>query len=260
MKHTPTLSAHGGEMTANEDKALSDEMEVQTSTPSPQTASTQTAATQPKAEKAALKLFKGYFTATRIAYLAVFTALSFVLYLPIFEFSLFPAIPFMKIDFSNTFVLIAGFSLGPVAGVIVGVLKEFMHGLIFSQTIGVGELANILLILPFVLIPSIIYKRHKGIKWVLVSLLLASLAMIIWSVPVSYLLTFPFFMSLFGGTWQGGMSLYLDVWYWAVLFNLIKVTLITAATLMLYKSVSRLVKMTSEKFQKASKKKSAQKI
>ena len=68
----------------------------------------------------AKRTVKEYFTATRIAYLAIFTALAFVLRLPPFEFTIFPAVEFLKIDFSNTFVMIAGFALGPVAGIIVG--------------------------------------------------------------------------------------------------------------------------------------------
>ena len=79
-----------------------------------------------KSKKNVGEIFKNYFTATRMAYIAVFTALSFILRLPVFEFPIFPAVPFMKIDFSGVFALIAGFSLGPVAGVIVSVLKEFI--------------------------------------------------------------------------------------------------------------------------------------
>ena len=147
----------------------------------------------------------GYFTATRIAYLALFTALAYVLYLPWFEFYIFPAVSFMKIDFSNVFVTIAGLSLGPVAGVVVGVLKEILHALTFSQTVGVGELANILIMLPYVLIPSCIYKKRKGIKAVLIMMAGACAAQVVWSVPVNYLLTFPLSQSIYAqlmGVWH----------------------------------------------------------
>ena len=205
----------------------------------------------PAPKKSAKQTVAEYFTATRMAYLALFTALAYVLYLPWFEFPVFPAVPFMKVDFSNTFVMIAGFSLGPIAGVVVGVLKEILHALTFSQTVGVGELANILIMLPFVLIPSIFYKWKKGIKWVIVTLLLACVAQTVWSVPVNYTLTIPFFWStLCFGTWVDGMNVYISVWYWAVLFNLIKSVLITVATLLLYKSISRLIKYTNLKFTK----------
>ena len=205
-------------------------------------------------KRSAKEVFANYFTATRMAYLAMFTAFAYVLYLPWLEFSLFPAVPFMKVDFSNTFVMIAGFALGPVAGVVVGILKEILHSLTFSQTVGVGELANIIMMLPYVLIPSLIYKKFKGIKVVILSLVIGCLAQTVWSVPVNYTLTFPFFYSAMGfGSWTDGMAFYLGVWYWAVLFNLIKSVLITVAVMLLYKSISRLIKLTNEKFSKKKK-------
>ncbi len=196
--------------------------------------------------------FKHYFTATRISYMALFTALSYVLYLPYLEFALIPAVPFLKVDFSNSFVLIAGFSLGPVAGVIVGVLKELIHWATFSSTGGVGEAANILIMLPYILVPSLLYKKYKGIKAVLVVLAGCCVLQAVWSIPVNYLLTFPFFTTLFHmcDTWAEGMQYYLSVWYWAVLFNLIKTVLVTVAVVLLYKPLSRLIKITNAKFEK----------
>lgn len=205
-------------------------------------------------KRTAKQVFAEYFTATRMAYMALFTAMAYILYLPWLEFSLFPAVPFMKVDFSNSFVMISGFALGPVAGVVVGVLKEILHALTFSQTVGIGEIANILMLLPYVLIPSFIYKKHKGIKVVIFSLAMGWLAQTMWSVPVNYLLTFPFFYSAMGfGSWSDGMQFYLGVWYWAVLFNFIKCMLVTAAVMLLYKPLSRLIKLTNEKFTKRKK-------
>ncbi len=202
-------------------------------------------------KKRAGEVLKNYFTATRVSYMAVFTALAFILRLPVFEFPLFPAVTFLKVDFSGVFALIAGFSLGPVAGVTVSVLKELIYALSFTQTVGVGEIANILIMLPYILIPSIIYKKRKGIKSVIISLAIGCIAQVIFSVPVNYLLTFPFFLNLFKGTtWAEGMQFYLTVWYWAVLFNFVKCLLLTAGVLLLYKSISRLIKITNEKFTK----------
>lgn len=194
------------------------------------------------------QVFAEYFTATRIAYMALFTALSFVLYLPWLEFYIIPAVSFLKVDFSNTFVLIAGFSLGPVAGIIVSVLKEVLHIISgFSSTGGVGELANIIVTLPFILIPTIGYKYKKGIKWVLIFIALGCLAQVIWSFPVNWLLNFPVFI---GFNWELGMSAYIKVWYWAMLFNLVKCVMIAAASMLLYKQISRLIKYTNQKLTK----------
>ena len=200
------------------------------------------------------EVFANYFTATRISYLAVFTALSFILRLPWFEFYIIPAVPFLKVDFSGVFVMIAGFSLGPVAGVVVSVLKELIYALSFSQSIGVGELANILIMLPYILIPTILYKKYKGIKAVLITVSIGCVAQVIWSIPVNYLLTFPFYMNLYAHySWPEGMEFYLSVWYWAVLFNFVKTVMITAAVLIIYKPLSRLIKLTNAKFTKRKK-------
>ncbi len=206
----------------------------------------------PTAEgKSVKQIFSNYFTATRMSYLAVFTAISFIFRLPWLEFYIIPAVPFLKVDFSGVFALIAGFALGPVAGVVVSVLKELLYALAFTQTVGVGELANIIIMLPFLLIPTIIYKRHKGIKVVLISLAVGCVTQMVWSVPVNYLLTFPFYLNLYMHTpWSDGMKYYLDLWYWAVLFNFVKTVILTVATLFLYKPLSRLIKITNAKFTK----------
>lgn len=185
---------------------------------------------------------KDIFTSKNITRMAVFTVLSYILYLPYFEFSIIPTVQFLKIDFSNTFVMMAGFAMGPIAAMIVGALKEVLHALTFSQTVGVGELANILIMLPYVLIPSIIYRRHRNIKTVFWTLALGSVAQAVWSIPVNYLLSFPFFAMAFipNASWSVGMELYLSVWYWAVLFNFVKTLLVSAAVLLLYKQFQRL--------------------
>jgi len=246
----------------NEENELPSEELSETETESPtvveEMPKTEEAATEKPPESGGARFkqtLKRYFTATRIAYMALFTALSYVLYMPVFEFPIFPAVPFMKVDFSNSFVMISGFALGPISGVVVGVLKEILHALTFSQTVGVGELANILIMLPYVLLPSLVYKKHKGIKTVLITLATACLLQTVWSVPVNYTISFPFFLIAYAGAdgWTVGMEFYLSVWYWAVLFNFIKTVLVSVAVFVLYKPLSRLIKLTNAKFQKLKK-------
>ena len=189
------------------------------------------------------KAFKQFFTARRIAYIATFTALSFVLRL--LQFPILSAVPFLKFDFSDVFVLICAYALGPVSGIITAVLKELIFGIFFSGTAFVGELANILILLPFVLIPSIIYKKHKGIKSVIFWLLITCVVRTAWSFPVNWLLNFPVFL---GFKWEMGMQMFIKLWYWVILFNLIKSVILAAAVLLLYKSVSRLIGLINRKF------------
>ncbi len=203
------------------------------------------ASVAPVSKKSAKESVREFFTTSRIAYMAVFTAFSYVLYMPFFEFAIVPMVDFLKIDFSNVFVMIAGFSLGPVSAMVVGVLKEILHALTFSSTVGIGELANIIVMLPYILIPSVVYRKRKGIKTVLITLLFGCIGQTLISYPVNLLLNFPFY---FGFDWQAGMSFFFSLWYWVLLFNFIKTLLISAVVLILYKPLSRLIKMINGKF------------
>lgn len=194
-------------------------------------------------EKTKKQEFKEYFTATRIAYIAVFTALSFVLRM--LQFSVLPAVPYLQLDFSDAFIMICGYALGPVAGTVALILKELIYGIFFTSTYFVGEFANILITLPFMLITSILYKKHKGIKWVLCGLGIACVLRIIWCIPVNYFINFPAFV---GFNWEVGTSAFVKVWYWVILFNTIKTVALAAVTLLLYKPLSRLIKLTVKKF------------
>lgn len=207
----------------------------------------QTVGGAPEAKKSAKEAFKGYFTATRIAYMAIFTAISYAIGL--LDFSLMPGTPvsFLKLDFSNVFVMVGGFALGPVAGVVIAVLKELLHAITVGQTAFIGELANVLMVVPYMLIPALVYKKHKGIKTVIWTLAVGCLAQCAVSLPVNYLLTFPAFLTAFGGTWEGGQQLFIEVWYWALLFNLIKTVIISIVVFILYKPLSNLIKFTNAK-------------
>lgn len=203
-------------------------------------------------KRTAKQALVAYFTATRIAYMAIFTALSYAL--RFWEFALLPGTPiaFLKLDFSNIFPLLGGFALGPVAGMIIGILKEVLW-MFFSSTFGVGEIANIVIMLPFVLIPSIAYKYRKGIKSVLLFTSIGCIAQVIWSFPANWLLNFPVFV---GFNWKFGMSFFINnyIWGWVMLFNLIKAVVIAVIVLLIYKPLSRLIKLTNEKFTKKCKK------
>lgn len=212
-----------------------------------QEAAQQPVSAQP-AQNKAKEFFKTYFTATRIAYIGVFTALS--LALRFLQFSVLPAVPYLQLDFSDAFVFICGYALGPVSGTITLVLKELIYGIIGSKTFFVGELANVVITLPFLLITSIIYKKHKGIKAVLAGMAIACTVRVLWSFPVNWLLNFPVFV---GFDWPRGMSMFLKVWYWAMLFNLIKTVVLTAVVMLLYKPLSRLIQLTSDKFDRRKK-------
>ena len=69
---------------------------------------------------------------------------------------------FYKIDFSEVPVLIGCFTMGPLAGVGIELIKNLLHIVISgTQTAGVGEVANFLIGCAFIVPAGLIYhKKH----------------------------------------------------------------------------------------------------
>ena len=59
--------------------------------------------------------------------MAIFSALSFITYL--IEIPIMASTPatFLELDFSNVFVLLAGFIYGPIPAIMVTIVKELTH-------------------------------------------------------------------------------------------------------------------------------------
>ncbi len=178
---------------------------------------------QPKQKK----LPKPLFSTRMLAGTAIFSALAYGV--SFFEFALFPAsiVPFLKLDFSNVFIMLAGFMYGPVSALMAGVIKELLC-LIGSSTFGVGQIANMLVILVYVIPPSIIYLWKKGIKWVIISLLSACFLQVVTAILVNKFITFPLY----------GMAEIFDQALGLLFaFNVIKSISVSIITVILYKRI-----------------------
>ena len=176
---------------------------------------------------------KAYFTASRIAKLALLTALAYVV--TFLEFPIFPAAPFLQLDFSNVFVLLGGFLYGPLAAVIISLLKECLS-LLDSGTNFVGEIANFLINFAFYIVPTVVYRYKKGLKWVIPMLVIGTILQVAASLPVNRYINFPLFMG------DGAASSFAALWWYIILFNLIKGAAVSLVTILLYKRVSWLFK------------------
>lgn len=174
------------------------------------------------------------FTSKRIVLLAVFSALAYVVSL--FEFPLFPPpVSFLELDFGNVFIMLVGFLLGPIDGVIVCVVKELLY-LPVGGTGGVGQLANIIMTCSYILLPSIAYRMKKGLKVVIPSLCVAGVVATGVALLTNRYILFP----LYGIT--NPQEFFKSVVWYLVLFNLIKTTAISVLTLLLYKRLSNFIK------------------
>lgn len=182
------------------------------------------------------------FTTKSIAGMAVFSAISFIVYM--IEIPIFASTPvsFLKLDLSNVFVMIAGFMYGPIPALIVSLIKELLHILI-GTTGGVGEFANMIITTFYILIPSIVYTKKKGLKIVVITLVLACVVQSFISLLVNRFINFPFFLGSapFLPT-QASDEFFFKVWYYILIFNLIKSVVVSLITILVYKKTSYLFK------------------
>jgi len=214
---------------------------------------------------------KEYFSAKRISYLGVFTALSVVLYnFGSFNLPFFP--PFLSIDFSLVPILLGGFMLGPLGGVII-VVCRFLLKMPLSRTFFIGESADLFLGLCFVLIASLIYKQKRDIKGALLGLGIAIPITTAFAILLNrYVLVYAYVQVLFGGNWDILLNmvrpLYADVtretffnyFLWAAIVPLNLLSFLSSAiiTFLLYKRLQRVVdKIINSTFAKSKKSKAA---
>ena len=111
------------------------------------------------------------------------------------EFGL-PIVPsFLKFDFSDLPALIGSFAYGPIAGVLICLLKNLIH-LAVSQSGFVGELSNFILGSIFVGVAGLIYNRKKTKKNAIIACVVGSVAMAIVSVPSNYFIIYPLYYNV----------------------------------------------------------------
>ncbi|MDP4152201.1 MAG: ECF transporter S component [Bacillota bacterium] len=190
---------------------------------------------------------KNSITTRKLTVMALLTAISFVL--AFLETSL-PLIPsFLKIDISALPVLIGSFALGPWAGVIIALLKNLLH-LPMSQTGGVGQLADFLVIGSMSLTAGYVYKlRHSRMGAFLGCSLGIAVMTVMGSLSNKYIMI-PFYSKLMPidkilEACASVNSLIVDVntyiLYAVVPFNIFKGLVISVVTLLIYKKLSPVI-------------------
>lgn len=103
--------------------------------------------------------------------------------------------PFIKMDFSELPALLAAFSMGPLSGVAVCLIKNLIN-LLFTTTGGVGELCNFLMGVCFVLPAGWIYKLKRTRSGALIASVVGALSMAVLCIPINYYISYPFYTSL----------------------------------------------------------------
>ena len=175
-------------------------------------------------------------------------AIAFVLML--FEFPLWFAPAFYEMDFSDVPSLIGSFALGPIAGVLIQLVKNLLI-LVFkgTDTAAVGEFSNFVVGSLFAFTAGYIYHRNKTFKNATIGMIAGIIVMTLVMSFVNYYVMIPLYAGIFGipidnivamGTALNANIVDLKslIVFAVVPFNLFKGVLVTLVTTLIYKRVS----------------------
>ncbi len=192
---------------------------------------------------------KSTWTTKTMTKISVLGVISFIL-----MYFKFPVVwlapPFLKMDISDLPSLLGAFALGPMAGVLIQLLKNVLN-LIFegTTTAGVGEFVNFFSGSVFALIAGMIYFRKKDFKNAIIGMLVGIISMTAIMAIANYYVMFPLYAKLFGwpierlvemgsAVTDKVVNLKTMIIYTVIPFNLVKGFLTILVTTIIYKKIS----------------------
>ncbi|HCX65423.1 MAG TPA: ECF transporter S component [Eubacteriaceae bacterium] len=177
---------------------------------------------------------------------AVLSTIAFVLMYLDFAIPIFPA--FLKFDVSDVPALLGTFSLGPLAGVVIELIKNLLYVLIKgSETGGVGPFANFITGAAWMIPVGLIYKKHKTKKTALIALVAGAVSMIVAAGLANYFILLPFYAQIMPVEAIIALGSAVNdrivdfgslVLYGITPFNIFKTFVVSVITLLLYKKLS----------------------
>lgn len=99
---------------------------------------------------------------------------------------------FIALDFSDLPALLGAFAYGPIAGVLIELVKNVIH-LAVSRSGYVGELSNFILGAVFTITAGLIYQKHKTKKSAIWGGVIGALIMAVVSYPSNLFVVYPFY-------------------------------------------------------------------
>ena len=175
--------------------------------------------------------------------------------LMMFEIPLPFAPTFYKIDLSEVPVLVGCFTMGPMAGVLVELVKILLNLVMTgTQTAGVGEIANFIIGCSFCVPAGLIYRKNRTRKSALIGMATGTILMTVLGCFVNAYVLLPAYGAAFGmpvsklvglGTAVNPhiTSLSTFVIFAVAPFNLIKGVAVSAIVFVIYKKISPVLRM-----------------
>ena len=184
-----------------------------------------------------------------IAGTAMLSAVAFILQYIEIAIPIMPA--FIKFDFSDLPALIGAFAYGPLAGVLIELIKNLIH-CAFSQSATVGELSNFILGAVFVGTAGVIYKNKKNKTTALIGGVVGSVVMGLVCIPSNYFVVYPVYyaagfaeeavLGMYQLILPGVKNILQCLFVFNLPFTIVKGLISTAITMLIYKHLSPILK------------------
>ena len=189
---------------------------------------------------------------THIVMIGMMGAVSAVLMLLEFNVPLVPA--FVKMDFSELPIILCGFMYGPVVGILTAVVKIILNFVLNgTDTMGVGEAANLIGSICYLLPAVLVYKKIKSKKGAVIGLIIGTLFTSVVIVLMNTFILFPLYAKLYGMSMEAIISmgsmvnpLVHDMFSLMLFsmfpFNLVKFGLVSVIIFLVYKKLSGVIR------------------
>ena len=165
-----------------------------------------------------------------------------------FDVSVGFAPSFLRLDFADLPALIGAFAMGPMAGVLVQLVKNLLSLIVEGSTTGgVGEVSNFIVGSVLAYSAGFVYYRKKSFKTAVIGLTIGVILMTIAATFSNYFIVFPMYTKMMplqqiidmGSKVNKYVVDYKSLILFAIVpFNILKGTAVSALTLLLYKRVS----------------------
>ena len=165
--------------------------------------------------------------------IGILGAIGYVLMILNFPFPGFPA--FLQIDFSDVPALIAALVMGPMAGIMVELLKNILDFMMTGSETGipVGHFANFIGGVSFILPVYYLYKKTGSKKGMIIGLIGGTIILAGFMSIMNYYVLLPVYSKLLGWN-MSGPEIRAYITAAIIPFNLIKGSIIAVVFLLLF--------------------------
>ncbi len=166
------------------------------------------------------------------------------------DLSVWFAPPFLKLDLADLPALIGSFAMGPMAGVIVQLVKNLLHLLVEGSTTGgVGEISNFIVGSAFVYTAGLFYYKNKNFATAIIGSIVGVIVMTLVASVSNYYIVFPMYAKVYGMPMDAliNMGSVLNknivdlktmIIFAIIPFNILKGSIVAIVSIIIYKKVS----------------------